>query len=47
MLKEDGTLAATGYTVQMFIDAVSGEVLLTVPDILERCRSRWMSGDIS
>ena len=47
VLKEDGTLAATGYTVQMFIDAVSGEVLLTVPDILERCRSRWMSGDIS
>ena len=46
VLKEDGTVAATGYTVQMFIDAMSGDVLLTIPDLLERCRRRWMSGDL-
>jgi acyl-CoA thioesterase FadM len=47
VLKENGTVAATGYTVQMFIDAISGDVLLTVPDLLERCRARWAAGDFS
>jgi acyl-CoA thioester hydrolase len=42
--KEDGTLAAMGYTVQMFV----GEdrmPLLAAPEILETCRRRWRAGE--
>ena len=45
--REDGTLAVTGYTVQMFMDAVSKEPLLASPKILEDCRRRWLAGDFA
>lgn len=44
--KKDNSIAATGYTIQMFTDALSGEVIIASPDLLERCRKRWMAGDI-
>lgn len=40
LLKEDQTLAATAYTVQMFVTA-DGVTLLASPDMLDDCRSRW------
>jgi acyl-CoA thioester hydrolase len=43
--KADGTLAAAGYTVQMFINA-SGEALLASPPMLENCRARWRAGEL-
>ena len=43
--KQDGTIAATGYTVQMFIDSITGEVCITSPKLLERCRGRWKAGE--
>lgn len=43
ILKDDGTLAASGYTVQMFV-AETGRPMLASPEILERCRERWVSG---
>lgn len=46
LYKENGTLAATGYTVQMFVTA-SGETLVGSPPLLERCRERWTSGEFS
>ena len=46
IVKEDGQLAATGFTVQMFTDGISGEPYLTIPDLLERCRTRWRRGDL-
>ncbi len=45
VLREDGSLAVTGYTIQMFIDAVSHEPLLTTPSILESFRKRWLNGE--
>jgi acyl-CoA thioester hydrolase len=44
--KKDNNIAATGYTIQMFTDAISGEVIIASPDLLEKCRRRWMSGEI-
>ena len=43
--KSDGRLAATGYTIQMFVDPAAGEPLLISPEILERCRRRWLAGE--
>jgi acyl-CoA thioester hydrolase len=42
--KESGTLAATGYTVQMFVE-LTGEPLMESPAILETCRQRWRAGE--
>ncbi len=43
--KEDGSLAASGYTVQMFVTA-GGEPLLASPPMLVRCRERWRKGEL-
>ena len=43
--KEDGSIAATAYSVQMLIDAESGRPCLTTPELLERCRRRWKAGE--
>jgi acyl-CoA thioester hydrolase len=45
ILKNDGSTAATGYTVQMFTDGASGEVLIASPELLEKCRKMWRSGE--
>jgi acyl-CoA thioester hydrolase len=45
IVKQDGTLAAAGYTVQMFVDE-SGAPLMASPALLEACRARWKSGQI-
>ena len=45
--KVDGSIAATAYTVQMFVDAVSGKTCLTSPELLERCRRRWKAGELN
>ncbi len=41
---DKGTLAASGYTVQMFIDE-SGLPLIAPPPLLESCRRRWLDGE--
>ena len=45
LIKEDGRIAATGYTVQMFINAETQEPCIVSPDILERCRKKWLNGE--
>ena len=45
LIKRDSSVAATGYTVQMFTDAESGKVQLTVPKLVEQCRKRWKMGE--
>jgi acyl-CoA thioester hydrolase len=42
--KENGTLAASGYTVQMFVDE-TGVPLMASPPLLESCRRRWRAGE--
>jgi acyl-CoA thioester hydrolase len=41
----DGTLAATGYTVQMFVDS-DGIPLLAPPAMQEKCRRKWRAGEL-
>jgi acyl-CoA thioester hydrolase len=43
--KQDGSLATSGYTIQLFTDHRTGEPCLVSPEMLERCRSRWISGE--
>lgn len=45
LIKNNGTIATSGYTVQLLINAGSGEVCLVSPDLLERCRKRWKAGE--
>jgi acyl-CoA thioester hydrolase len=42
--KPDKKLAATGYTVQMFVEE-AGSPLLASPALLENCRGRWRAGE--
>ena len=45
LLKQDGSLAASGYTVQLFIYPGSWEVCIVSPGLLEKCRKRWKAGE--
>lgn len=38
-------VAATAYTVQMLVDAVTVQPCMTTPELLERCRRRWKAGE--
>jgi acyl-CoA thioester hydrolase len=44
--KSSGTLAACGYTVQMFTD-VQGTPLLIVPPFIEAIRRQWQQGELA
>lgn len=45
LLKTDGSLAASAYTVQLLTSAESGEVCIISPQLLEKCRNRWKAGE--
>lgn len=45
LYKLDGSLATAGYTVQLLTEAESGEVCIVSPELLERCRRRWKTGE--
>ena len=44
IIKADGTLAASGYTVQLFIGSDGSHMALS-PPILEETRRRWRAGE--
>lgn len=44
LVKCDGSLAACGYTVQLLVDARTGEPYYVSPPLLVRCRERWKAG---
>lgn len=46
ILKSEGSLAASGFTVQMFVDE-HGTPLLASPSLLEKCQSRWRAGEFA
>lgn len=41
VLKQDGSRAAEGYSVQLFVDSLTDEVCIASPDLWERCRRQW------
>jgi acyl-CoA thioester hydrolase len=45
MHKEDGRVAATAYTVQIFVDAATEEPCFAPPPLLENLRTRWKNGE--
>lgn len=45
LLKADGSIAARGYTVQLFTSALDGQVFMVTPPLLERCRKQWRAGE--
>ncbi|MBF0384403.1 MAG: acyl-CoA thioesterase [Candidatus Omnitrophica bacterium] len=44
LAKTEGSIAATGYTVQMFTEH-TGIPLLTIPPLIEKLRQRWLKGE--
>ncbi|OGV37401.1 MAG: hypothetical protein A2020_15090 [Lentisphaerae bacterium GWF2_45_14] len=42
--KEDGILASSGYTVQMFINTETNEVCLLPPPLFIDCCDKWKNG---
>ncbi|MGQ9499192.1 MAG: hypothetical protein ACUVQ6_02285 [Dissulfurimicrobium sp.] len=45
IVKGDGGLAVSGYTLQILTYAASGEACIISPVLLERCRKRWKAGE--
>ena len=39
-----GSLATTGYTVQLFTSGSTGELYLASPNLLDQCRIKWQQG---
>lgn len=44
LIKQNGAIAAAGYTVQM-LTTQAGEVCLVAPPLIEACRKRWLKGE--
>ncbi len=44
LIKKNGVIAATGYNVQMFIDAISKEPYFEQPELLKKCLKSWKDG---
>lgn len=45
LIKDDGTVAARAYTIQVFIGAADRQVCMVSPPMLEHCRARWKAGE--
>ncbi len=45
LVKQDGSIATSGYTVQLFTDHRTGAPCIVSPGILERLRKRWRAGE--
>ena len=45
--KADGSLAATGYTVQMFVELATRQPCLAPPTLWVECQQRWQNGDFA
>jgi acyl-CoA thioester hydrolase len=45
LIKQDGSIATSGYTVQLFTDHKTGEPFIVSPALLEQCRKRWKAGE--
>ncbi len=45
LIKQDGSIATSGYLVQLFTDHRTGEPCMVSPELLDRCRRRWKAGE--
>ncbi len=44
-IKEDGSLAASGFSVQMFVDAKNNNPFIFNPELWQTCLDRWINGE--
>ena len=44
IVKKDGSVAATGYTTQLFSSAETGQAYFILPPLLKSYRQRWIDG---
>jgi len=47
LIKTDESIAATGYTVQMFTDIKTGQALISPPAPIVELRRRWAAGEFT
>lgn len=45
--KENGRIAGAGYTVQLFMDALTGEALISDPEFWSDFKKRWRNGEFT
>ncbi len=46
LIKQDASIASSGYLVQLFTDEKTGAPFMVSPELLEQCRRRWKAGEI-
>lgn len=46
LIKQNGKVAVTGYTLQMFFNNITKEVYLVCPESFEQFRNKWIKGEI-
>ncbi len=45
LIKQDGSIATSGYMVQLFTDHRTGEACIVSPELVDRVRRRWKAGE--
>ncbi len=45
LIKQDNSLASSGYMVQLFTDEKTGAPFMVSPELLDRIRSKWAAGE--
>ena len=45
VIKEDGSLAASGFSVQMFVDAKNNNPFILNPELWQETLDRWINGE--
>ena len=45
IIRDDGTLICTGYTIQLFVELGSRRPLFLNPPLWDTCRTRWKNGE--
>ncbi len=47
IFKQNSEIAATGYVVQMFVDSLTNDPCIIIPDIYKICCSKWENGEFN
>jgi acyl-CoA thioester hydrolase len=47
LIKPDGSVATSGYTVQLFTDHRTGEACIISPPLIDDVRRRWKAGEFN
>lgn len=45
IIKENGTIATRGYTIQLLLEAGANQACIVIPELFSRLRKRWLEGE--